>query len=124
TGTNRIPNLLSDQVDVLIAAMAATSERGQQIMFSQPYAVVPLAVYGKPEIGLSTDVSVLDGHSIAVARGTTLDLWLTDNVPAGTQLARFEDVPSVIAAYQAGQVDLLAENGAIISSLREDHPEI
>nr|MBF0684736.1 transporter substrate-binding domain-containing protein [Pseudomonas sp.] len=37
TGTNRIPNLLSDQVDIIIAAMGANSERAQQIMFSQPY---------------------------------------------------------------------------------------
>ena len=70
TGTNRIPNLLSDQIDIIIAAMGANSERAQQIMFSQAYTAVQLGVYGAKEIGFSEDVSVLDGHTIAVARGT------------------------------------------------------
>ncbi|PWL18525.1 ABC transporter substrate-binding protein [Falsochrobactrum shanghaiense] len=124
TGTNRIPNLLSDQTDIIIAAMGATSERAQQIMFSQPYTAVQLGVFGSPDIGFSEDVSVLDGHTIAVARGTTLDLWLTDNVPSGTKLARFDDVPGAMAAYVAGQADMFAENSAIISNLRKDRPEI
>ncbi|MBV2143546.1 transporter substrate-binding domain-containing protein [Falsochrobactrum sp. TDYN1] len=124
TGTNRIPNLLSDQTDIIIAAMGATSERAQQIMFSQPYTAVQLGVFGSPEIGLSEDISVLDGHTIAVARGTTLDLWLTDNVTSGTTLARFDDVPGAMAAYLAGQADMFAENSAIISNLRTDRPEI
>ncbi|MDF2798082.1 MAG: transporter substrate-binding protein [Devosia sp.] len=124
TGTNRIPNLLSDQVDIIIAAMGANSERAQQIMFSQPYTAVQLGVYGSPDIGQSEDVSVLAGHTIAVARGTTLDLWLTDNAPEGTTLSRFEDVPGAMSAYLAGQADLFAENSAIIANLRRERPEI
>lgn len=124
TGTNRIPNLLSDQVDIIIAAMGANSERAQQIMFSQAYTAVQLGVYGAKEIGFSEDVSVLDGHTIAVARGTTLDLWLTDNAPSGTNISRFEDVPGAMAAYLAGQADLFAENSAIIANLRTERPEI
>lgn len=124
TGTNRIPNLLSDQTDIIIAAMGATSERAQQVMFSNPYTAVQLGVFGSPEIGQSEDVSVLDGKTIAVARGTTLDLWLSDNVPSGTKLARFDDVPGAMAAYLAGQADMFAENSAIISNLRTERPEI
>ncbi len=124
TGTNRIPNLLSDQVDILIAAMGANSERAQQVMFSQPYTVVDLGVYGSPEIGLSDDPSILSGHTISVARGTTLDLWLTDNAPDDATIARFEDVPAAMAAYLAGQADMFSENSAIIANLRIDRPEI
>jgi len=124
TGTNRIPNLLSDQVDILIAAMGANSERAQQVMFSQPYTVVDLGVYGSPEIGLSDDPAVLSGHTISVARGTTLDLWLTDNAPDDATIARFEDVPAAMAAYIAGQSDMFAENSAIIANLRLDRPDI
>lgn len=124
TGTNRIPNLMSDQIDIIIAAMGANSERAQQIMFSQPYTAVQLGVYGSADMGNSDDVSILDGHTIAVARGTTLDLWLTDNAPEGTTLARFEDVPGAMSAYVAGQADLFAENSAIIANLRRDRPDI
>lgn len=124
TGTNRIPNMLSGQIDVIIAAMGTNSERAQQIMFSQPYAVVQLGVYGSPDIGNSEDVAILEGKSIAVARGTTLDLWLTDNAPESTTLSRFEDVPGAMSAYIAGQADMFAENSAVVANLRRERPEI
>lgn len=123
TGTNRIPNLLSDQTDIIIAAMGANSERAQQIMFSQPYTAVQLGVYGAPEIGQSEDISVLDGHTIAVARGTTLDLWLTDHIGPDVKMARFDDVASAMSAYLSGQADMFAENSAIIANLRTDRPD-
>ncbi len=122
TGTNRIPSLLAGQVDLLISAIGATSERAQQVMFSQPYAAVQLGVYGPASIEPMDDVSGLDGRQIAVARGTTLDLWLTDNAQ-GASLARFEDVPSTIAAYLAGQAEMFAENSAIVVNAQNDHPD-
>lgn len=121
TGTNRIPSLLANQVDVIISAIGATSERAQQVMFSQPYAAVQLGVYGPAGIESTEDVSDLDGRQIAVARGTTLDLWLTDNAQ-GANLVRFEDVPSTLAAYLAGQAEMFAENSAIVVNAQNDHP--
>ena len=38
TGANRIPYLLTDKVDIIIAAMGMTPERAKQIMYSAPYA--------------------------------------------------------------------------------------
>jgi polar amino acid transport system substrate-binding protein len=122
TGTNRIPSLLADQVDVIISAIGATSERAQQVMFSQPYAAVQLGVYGPASIEAMTDPADLDGRQIAVARGTTLDLWLTDNAP-GANLSRFEDVASTIAAYLSGQAEMFAENSAIVVNAQNDHPD-
>jgi len=122
TGTNRIPSLLADQVDLLISAMGATSERAQQIMFSQPYAAVQLGVYGPSSIEATEDVADLEGRQIAVARGTTLDLWLTENAP-GVNISRFEDVPSTLAAYLTGQAEMFAENSAIVVNAKKDHPD-
>lgn len=122
TGTNRIPSLLADQVDVIISAIGATSERAQQVMFSQPYAAVQLGVYGPASIEAMDGPAGLDGRQIAVARGTTLDLWLTDNAP-GANLSRFEDVPSTIAAYLSGQAEMFAENSAIVVNAQNDHPD-
>lgn len=121
TGTNRIPSLLADQVDVIISAIGATSERAQQVMFSQPYAAVQLGVYGPESIDATENVADLKDRQIAVARGTTLDLWLTDNAE-GAKIVRFEDVPSTIAAYMAGQAEMFAENSAIVVNAQKDHP--
>lgn len=122
TGTNRIPSLLAGQVDLLISAMGATSERAQQIMFSQPYAAVQLGVYGPSSVAKTENVADLDGKQIAVAKGTTLDLWLTENA-SGANISRFEDVPSTLAAYLTGQAEMFAENSAIVVNARKDHPD-
>ncbi|MGY4360335.1 ABC-type amino acid transport substrate-binding protein [Bradyrhizobium sp. i1.7.7] len=74
TGAARIPSLLSDKIDILIAGLGATPERAQQVMFSQPYAVVNLGVYGAKAIPAATGKKPdnLDGRSVAVAKGSTL----------------------------------------------------
>jgi polar amino acid transport system substrate-binding protein len=123
TGAARIPSLLSDKIDILIAGLGATPERAQQIMFSQPYAVVNLGVYGPKSIPAATGKKPdnLKGRSVAVAKGTTLDVWLTDNAPE-IKLVRFEDTPAAIAAYLAGQADTFAENSAIAIKVMEQNP--
>lgn len=123
TGPNRIPSLIADKVDVLIAALGATPERAQQVAFSQPYAAVELGVYGPADMEKAEAPDALAGQSIAVAKGTTLDLWLTDNAP-DANLIRFEDVPSVLSAYIAGQATSFAENSAIVAEASKDNPDV
>lgn len=112
TGASRIPSLLSDKIDILVAAAGATPERAQQVMFSKPYVAVQLGVYGKADSPAIETVDGLSGRSIAVAKGTTLDVWLTDNAK-GANIVRFEDAPSAVAAFKAGQTEMFAENSAI-----------
>jgi len=123
TGAARIPSLLSDKIDILIAGLGATPERAQQIMFSQPYAVVNLGVYGPKAIPVATGKKPdnLEGRTVAVAKGTTLDVWLTDNAPK-VKVVRFEDTPAAIAAYLAGQADTFAENSAIALKVMDQNP--
>ena len=123
TGAARIPSLLADKIDVLVAGLGATPERAQQISFSQPYAVVNLGVYGPKSIPATTGKAPenLKGKTVAVAKGSTLDVWLTDNAP-GVKVVRFEDTPAAIAAYLAGQSDTFAENSAIAVKVMEQNP--
>ena len=120
TGASRIPSILSDKVDVLIAAMGATPERAQQVMFSQPYAAVNLGVFGSKSFPQAKSAADLKGRSIAVAKGSTLDVWLTDNAK-DVKVVRFEDTPSAIAAYLSGQAEAFAENSAIALKVAEDN---
>jgi polar amino acid transport system substrate-binding protein len=121
TGASRIPSLLSNKVDILIAAAGATPQRALQVMFSQPYAAVDLGVYGGPKMNASKEVSGLDGQSIAVAKGSTLDVWLTDNAK-GAKVMRFEDTPGAIKAFLSGQAAAFAENSAISQKVEQDNP--
>ena len=121
TGASRIPSLLSNKVDMLIAAAGATPQRALQVMFSQPYAAVDLGVYGGPKMQEAKVAADLKGDTIAVAKGTTLDVWLTDHAK-GAKIMRFEDTPSAIKAYLSGQAQSFAENSAIAKKVNEDNP--
>ncbi len=121
TGASRIPSLLSRKVDILIAAAGATPARALQVMFSQPYAAVDLGVYGGPAMAAATDISGLKGQSIAVAKGSTLDVWLTDNAK-DAKIMRFEDTPAAIKAFLSGQAAAFAENSAISQKVNQDNP--
>ncbi len=62
------------------------------------------------------------GKSVSVAKGSTLDVWLTDNAPK-VNVVRFEDTPSAITAFLSGQVDYFAENSSIAMNVRADNPD-
>src|SRR5690606_28275136 len=42
TGPNRIPYLLTNKIDVLIATFGITAERAQQVLFSNPYSALTI----------------------------------------------------------------------------------
>ena len=112
TGAARLPSLLSDQIDVLIAAAGATPERAQQVMFTSPYVATDLGVYGAAASDGFETTADMAGKAIAVARGSTLDVWLTDNATEAN-IVRFEDAASALAAFGAGQTEYFAENSVI-----------
>ncbi len=115
TGAARIPSLLSDQIDILIAAAGATPERAQQVMFTAPYVATDLGVFGPASAASFETAEDIADVSIAVARGTTLDVWLTDNAPQAN-IVRFEDAASALAAFAAGQTEYFAENSIIAAN--------
>ena len=46
TGPNRIPFLLTNKVDLLVASLAITPERAKQVQFSKPYAAATIVLLG------------------------------------------------------------------------------
>ncbi|HEY3563507.1 MAG TPA: transporter substrate-binding domain-containing protein, partial [Casimicrobiaceae bacterium] len=70
TGPNRIPYLLSGQVDVLVASLGITPERAKSVDFSEPYAAISIGVYGTDDVKIAKPED-LAGKTIAVARAST-----------------------------------------------------
>ena len=98
TSQNRIPFLVTNKVDILVALLSLTPERAKQIMFTSPYAATSLGVFGPSDTKVSS-VAELAGHSIGVARGTTEDTALTNAAP-NANIVRFEDNATATAAYE------------------------
>ncbi|MDI1269213.1 MAG: transporter substrate-binding domain-containing protein [Polaromonas sp.] len=121
TGANRIPYLLSNKVDVVIASLGSSPERAKLVSFSKPYAAVFLGVYGGKGVPKFSKVADLAGQTIAVPKGSTPDLSLTEMAPSA-KLIRFEDTASVISAFLSGQAPMFAENNFIAQKVAEDNP--
>lgn len=122
TGANRIPYLVTDKLDMVIAAMGATPQRALQIDFSGPYAALSIGVFGPDSIKVSSPAD-LGKHSIAVARGTTQDLDLTKAAP-NANIIRFDDDATAAAAFISGQTDLLATADVVAKQLMEKNPKV
>lgn len=111
TGPNRIPYLQTGQIDLVIASLAITDERSQQVLFSAPYAAIQGVMYARKDLEIA-DYSNLGGTRIGVARASPQDTVVTREAPPETTIQRFDQISAVYQAVLAGQVD-----GAVISSL-------
>lgn len=121
TGANRIPYLLSNKVDVLVAALGHSPERAKQVAFSKPYAATVLGVYAGPNVPKAANLKDLAGVSIALAKGSTPDLSLTEMLPGG-KFMRLEDTASALSAFLSGQAQAFAENNFIAQKAAEENP--
>jgi polar amino acid transport system substrate-binding protein len=120
TAANRIPYLLTDKVDINIAAMSVTPERAKQIMYSAPYADTSLAVYGPKSLAVRSAAD-LTKLKTSVAKGTTEDITLTAANP-NADIMRTEDNATAVQAYLSGQSRLLAANSVVVPELAKKNP--
>lgn len=72
---DRIPALVSNRIDVLIASTTNSSARGLSVAFSQPYLSVPIAVLTRKGSGIKS-WDDLKGHPLGGVTGTTTEQFL------------------------------------------------
>lgn len=121
TGPNRIPYLLTNKVDVLVAVFGITPERAKQVMFSIPYSTIEIQLLGPKKTEIKS-IEQTVGKKIAVARASTQDTALTAIVPKGATIMRFDDDATSVQAFLSGQVDLLGSNNLIGANIAEANP--
>ncbi|MBM3598728.1 MAG: transporter substrate-binding domain-containing protein [Alphaproteobacteria bacterium] len=120
TGANRIPFLLTDKIDIVIAIMGLTPERAKQITFTSPYVNFLLGVYG-PKSAKVTNANELGSLKVVAPRGTTQELGLTGMNPRAN-IMRVEDDATSAAAYLSGQADLIATGNVVALDLAKKNP--
>jgi polar amino acid transport system substrate-binding protein len=120
--TNRIPFLTTGKVDLVISSLGKNPEREKVIDFSRAYAPFYLAVFGPPDADIKS-LDDLKGKTVSVTRGAIEDIELTKVAPEGVTIKRFEDNNSTIAAYLAGQVDLIASGNVVMVAISEKSPK-
>jgi polar amino acid transport system substrate-binding protein len=121
TGPNRIPFLLTNKVDLLVASLAITPERAKQVDFSQPYAAATIVLYGKKGLPIKSATD-LKGLRVGVARASTQDVAVTKSAPEGTEIRRFDDDASAMQALISGQVDAIGCSVTVAATIAKRVP--
>ncbi|MGV6875552.1 transporter substrate-binding domain-containing protein [Pseudochelatococcus sp. B33] len=123
TTPNRIAQLQTGKVDVLIAVLGMYPDRAEVVQFSRPYSTLRNIVIAPKSMDIK-DFPDLAGLNVGVCRGCNQDKVLTENVPASTTLQRFDDDAATAQALLSGQVQVIGGNNtylANISKVKPDH---
>lgn len=121
TGPNRIPYLLSGQVDLLISSLAITEDRAKKVDFSEPYAAVRIGIFGPKDLAMTTAAD-LSGHVIGVTRASGQDATLTKIAPADADIRRFDDDVSAVQALLSGQVEAIGVSNIGMKQIHQIAP--
>ena len=120
TNSARIPNLLSNKVDLIISSLSITPERAKVVDFSIPYGAIQAAV-GAPKSLKITGVADLAGKTVAVTRGGPQDKMISERAPQA-KVVRFDDEAASITAAATGQTDIVAITPPIIAAIAKRSP--
>ncbi|MCX7384801.1 MAG: transporter substrate-binding domain-containing protein [Alphaproteobacteria bacterium] len=122
TGPSRIPTLLNNRADVMIATFAPTPERALQVSFSSVYSDVQQVILA-PESRSIKKVADTAGLKIGVVRGNTQDVAFTPIAPPGCTILRFDDDAGVMQALLSGQVDGMVTGSVTSAIIAKQNPD-
>ena len=120
---SRIPALQTKKADLVIATLGKNPEREKVIDFSSSYAPFFQAVFGPKSLTVKSFAD-LAGKTVGVTRGAMEDQELSKLAPPSTDTKRFEDNNATIAAFAAGQVQLVALGVSVASNMMTKNPQL
>jgi len=101
-----IPGLLARKFDLIMSSMSITPERAERVLFSDPYYITPGAWFA-PE-SFDTDVMDLDameGKTVGVQRGTTMDTYVTENMSSTVSIKRYTTAEDMVLDLEGQRLD-------------------
>jgi polar amino acid transport system substrate-binding protein len=117
---NRIPLLVSSEVDTVVAAFTITDERAQQVDFTTPYFVTGQQFLVKK--GKFPKLDDLKNAKIGAVKGTTGEQQLHTSFPQAKVLS-FDEIAVAFAAQRSGNVQAITQDGAILAGLLAAAPD-
>ncbi|MFT4242837.1 MAG: transporter substrate-binding domain-containing protein [Acidovorax sp.] len=123
TSANRIPYLQTGKADLVISTLGKNAEREKVIDFSAAYAPFFQAVFGPKAVSVKTWAD-LAGKTVAVTRGAMEDQELAKVAPPSVDVKRFEDNNATIAAFVAGQTQLVATSASVAGTMMYKNPQL
>jgi polar amino acid transport system substrate-binding protein len=122
SGANRIPYLNAKKIDLLVADLGITPSRAKEVMFTIPYSGARAMLYAAKDKKIS-DITDLAGLRVAVGRGSSNDIFLTEAAPKDCTILRFDGEAVAAQALLSGQADALVESDTDVNALIKRNPE-
>ena len=122
TNESRIPSILADKVDVVIASFTASDDRSQQVEFTIPYAAGGTLI-AVPKDSPIHSYADLAGKSISASRGSIGEGILENEFPQAKP-ALYNSFADSVQALKSGKVDGLIENNVIVPDLVRKDPNL
>jgi polar amino acid transport system substrate-binding protein len=120
---NRIAYIQTKKADLVISTLGKTAEREKVIDFTHAYAPYYQAVYAPKSMSIKS-FNDLNGKTVSATRGSLEDTELTKLAPSGAQIKRFEDNSATIAAFVAGQVQMVATGASVAAAMIQKNPQL
>lgn len=111
---DRIPNLRTGKVDIIIGSFSRTAERAKVVDFSDPYiTAVQMAMVVNKDSPIQ-GVKDLDGKTVAMTKGSTGEMLFRNISPKSNSLP-FDSLTQAMMALKQGQVDAYVDDGNVLN---------
>ncbi|QEI08515.1 ABC transporter substrate-binding protein [Pigmentiphaga aceris] len=113
----RITELQQGRVDILAANLGWTSERAQQIAYSDSYFASLQKVAVRRNSGIKT-LDELGGKRVSAIKGSTSEMGVRKAIPTASPVT-FQDAPAAFLALQLSKVDGLALSELVLVKYKQ-----
>lgn len=117
TSTNRIPYLLTNMTDVVVASFSINEERKKVIDFADPHGVIQIIAAAPKSVDIKT-VGDLIGRDVATTRGTTNDQEVSKQASAAN-IMRYDDDATLVTALVSDQNNIMVSSPSIMNAVNE-----
>ena len=102
-----IPGLIARKFDLIMSSMSITEERAKRVLFSDPYYITPGGWFGPESFNTDvTDLEAMDGKTVGVQRGTTMDTYVTENMHSAVTIKRYTTAEDMVLDLEGQRIDV------------------
>lgn len=122
TGANRVPALVTNKADLVVATVGINPQRAATVALSNPYTSYPMVMIA-PKATAMTGFAETSSKVIGVTRGTMQDDVVT-RFATGADVRRYDDDATVIQALATNQIDGTVFGTSVSADLAKRFPDL
>ncbi|MFC4258460.1 transporter substrate-binding domain-containing protein [Marinobacter lacisalsi] len=103
-----IPGLQARKFDAIMSSMSITPERAERVLFSEPYYNTPGGWFAREDFDTDvTDMDAMEGKTVGVQRGTTMDTYVTENMGGVVTIKRYTTADDMVLDLEGQRLDVV-----------------